>query len=366
MFKWTRWGGGGCDWQVNIFGKSVNEKHKFSWKQPAKQHVTIKLFWLWIWGPVVSTFFCSSVWKVFTSPDLSSISGKLSLWTMRDTGCLVVVDPVCYLHVASFSSLLQEFLSALFHFQVRPLYQSIQVPYCDSWLCVSASSGVEECVGSREKEAFLHSAVLGSLKSPFQPPAHLLLIHGFPRLYLVLSFSRSYYKSYWEVVQAPKVQIHPGLGLLCVQHFSACEQQLEEAEKRMTVYILSFFYELNCERALPWGRKQEHTSTAPPLPPPAHILRWIVGIEVPTLTKSDSLSIQHVFIIDPLPVVACAFNGFAMKLSVSFTGSIDWHAESGSAKSSTSSQPCVDPKDIIATGAFKQGLSYMPLAWWSE
>lgn len=44
------------------------------------------------------------------------------------------------------------------------------------------------------------------------------------------------------------------------------------------------------------------------------------------------------------------FNGLAKLLSVGFIGSIDRHAERGSANGSKSSQQCVDPRDVDATG----------------
>lgn len=50
------------------------------------------------------------------------------------------------------------------------------------------------------------------------------------------------------------------------------------------------------------------------------------------------------------------FNGLAKLLSVGFIGSIDRHAERGSANCSKSSQQCVDPGDVVATGASKQCL----------
>lgn len=50
------------------------------------------------------------------------------------------------------------------------------------------------------------------------------------------------------------------------------------------------------------------------------------------------------------------FNGLAKLLSVGFIGSIDRHAERGSANGSKSSQRCVDPRDVVATGALKQCL----------
>lgn len=53
------------------------------------------------------------------------------------------------------------------------------------------------------------------------------------------------------------------------------------------------------------------------------------------------------------------FNGQAKLISVGFIGSIDRHAERGSANGSKSSQLCVDPRDVDATGASKQCLLYI-------
>lgn len=52
------------------------------------------------------------------------------------------------------------------------------------------------------------------------------------------------------------------------------------------------------------------------------------------------------------------FNGLPKLLSVGFIGSIDRHAERGSANGSKSSQQCVDPRDVVATGASQQCLLY--------
>lgn len=53
------------------------------------------------------------------------------------------------------------------------------------------------------------------------------------------------------------------------------------------------------------------------------------------------------------------FNGLAKLLSVGFIGSIDRHAERGSANGSTSPQQCVDPRDVDVTGASERCLSYV-------
>lgn len=50
------------------------------------------------------------------------------------------------------------------------------------------------------------------------------------------------------------------------------------------------------------------------------------------------------------------FNRADKPLSVGSIGSIDRHAERGSENGSKSSEQCVDPRDVEATGASKQGL----------
>ncbi len=47
------------------------------------------------------------------------------------------------------------------------------------------------------------------------------------------------------------------------------------------------------------------------------------------------------------------FNGLAKLLSVGFIGSIDGHAERGSANGSKSTQQCVDPRDVSCHRGFK-------------
>lgn len=195
MFKWIRWG-------VNhnntitmwLISKNIWEicKLKMQVQVEAAYQTACdnKLFWLWVVGFWMFQFDQEVLW---CPPSLAHQSVKFSAvlifraslesWVCEQWQTLPACCRSSLLSAGCFFfPLLQEFLSALFHFQVGPLYQSIQLPYYDSWLCVSASSGDEGCVGSREKEAFLHSAVLGPLKS--HPPS---LMHVSP--YTCLSSS---------------------------------------------------------------------------------------------------------------------------------------------------------------------------------
>lgn len=155
---------------------------------------------------------------------------------------------------------------------------------------------------------------------------------------------------------------------MCPGHFrwwAAARKSIQRISLQSLISFLSLYYDVRVLWCIKYHRFWTKFLNWRWTPPPLTRTSWLVAIKGLTyFSLSHSLSIHPVFIIDPLPAAACAFNGLAMKLSVGFIGSIDWHAESERAKSSMSSQPCVDPKDV-ATGALKQGLRSMCLSWWS-